>query len=115
MAVDLSQFRNLPDERIATAIAFEAERSWLHNTRHPEAETSQAKDAITRANSSRPTRKLEWGNPSPAKMPQIEKRATAERSQAQADPNRAELSQEEWDTLSPAELRRRLFGSEYGD
>ena len=115
MVVDLSQFRNLPDERIATAIAFEAERSWLHNTRHPEAETSQAKDAITRANSSRRTRKREWCSPSPAELPQIEKRATAERSQAQADPNRAELSREEWDTLSPAELRRRLFGSEYGD
>jgi hypothetical protein len=115
MVVDLSQFRNLPDERIATAMAFEAERSWLHNTRHPEAETSQAKDAITRAKSSRRTLKREWGSPSPTELPRIEKSVTAERSQAQADTNRAELSREEWDSLSPTELRRRLFGSEYGD
>lgn len=119
MVVDLSQFRNLPDERIATAMAFEAERSWLHNTRHPEAETSQTKDAITRENSSRSARKREWGNPSPAELLQIEKSVTAERARAEADSNRTgskvHISQEEWDTLSPAELRRRLFGSKYGD
>ncbi|GGC16586.1 hypothetical protein GCM10011494_39350 [Novosphingobium endophyticum] len=119
MVVDLSPFRNLPDERVANAVAFEAERSWLHNTRHPEAETSQAKDAITRANSSRRTRKREWGSPSPAQLPRIEKTVTADQSRADADSDRTEpkvsISREEWDTLSPAELRRRLFGSEYGD
>ena len=118
MVVDLSQFRNLPDERIATAMAFEAERSWLHNARHPEAETSRAGDAITRANSSRRTRKRVWGSPSPAQLPRIEMSATAERSRAEADSNRTEpsarMSQNEWDTLSLAELRSKLFGNEYG-
>jgi hypothetical protein len=119
MVVDLSQFRNLPDERIATAMAFDAERSWLHNTRHPEAETSQAKAAITRAKSSRRTHKRGWASASPAELLRIEKSVTAEWSRAEADSNRKEptasASQDEWDTLSPAEVRRKLFGSEYGD
>lgn len=119
MVVDLSKFRNLPDERIATAIAFEAERSWLHNTRHPEAVTSQAKDAISRAKLSRRTRKRQWGSPSPTELPRIEKNVPIERPRAEADFNRTgpqgSPSQEEWDTMSPAELRRKLFGSDYGD
>jgi hypothetical protein len=118
MVVDLSQFRNLPDERIAKAMAFEAERSWLHNTKHPEAETSQAKGALTPAKSSRRTRKPDWGNPSPVQLPRVEKTVTSDQSRAAADFNRTEsdrISQEEWDALSPAEIRRRLFGSEYGD
>lgn len=119
MVVDLSQFRNLPDERIAKAMAFDAERSWLYNTRHPEAETSHAKAAITRAKSSRRTHKREWAIVSPAELPRIEQRATAERSQAQADSSqtgpKASPSQEDWDTMPLAELRRKLFGSEYGD
>lgn len=118
MVVDLSQFRNLPDEGIAKAMAFDAQRSWLYNTRHPEAETSHAKAAITRANSSRRTHKREWASVSSAKLPRIEQSATAERSRAQTDSNQtpnASPSQEDWDTMPVAELRRKLFGSEYGE
>lgn len=119
MVVDLSPFRDLPDKRIAKAMAFQAERSWLHNTRHPEADTSQAKDTLTQAKSSRRTHKREGGSPSPAQLPRMDKTVTADQSRAEAGSNRTEpkvsISREEWDTLSPAELRRRLFGSEYGD
>lgn len=116
MVVDLSQFRNLSDERIAKAMAFEAERSWLHNTRHPEAEASQAKDALTPAKSSRRARKRD---PTLTHLPRIEKTVTADQSQADAGSGRTEpkdnTSQGKWDSLSPTELLRRLFGSEYGD
>ncbi len=119
MVVDLSQFRNLPDERIAKAIAFEAERSWLHNTRHPEAETSQTKDVITRAKSSSRAGRGERRSPLPDQLPRIETTVTAVQYQAGADSKRAEpkvsISRGEWDTLSPAELRRRLFGGENCD
>lgn len=116
MVVDLSQFRNLSDERIAKAIAFEAERSWLHNTRHPEAEASQANDALTQAKSSRRARKRD---PTLTHLPRIEKTVTADQSQADADSGRTKpednTSRGKLDSLSPSELLRRLFGSEYGD
>ena len=74
MVVDLTQFRNLPDERIADGVAFAADRAWLHNTRHPEAETSPpAKDAIRRTTSSRRTRHHQRGSPSSAQPPGIAK------------------------------------------
>lgn len=119
MVVDLSQFRNLSDERIALAMVFEAERSWLHNTRHPKAEASRANDALTQAKSPRGDRKREWGNPSLTQLPRIERTVTVGKFQADIDPGRTEpkdgTSRGKWNSLSPAELLRRLFGSEYGD
>lgn len=116
MVVDLSQFRNLSDERIAKAIAFEAERSWLHNTRHPEAEASQAEDALTQEKSSRRARKRD---PTLTHLPRIEKTVTADQPQADANSGRREPKdntiRRKWDSLSPSELLRRLFDSEYGD
>lgn len=119
MVVDLSQFRNRPDERIAKAIVFEAERSWLHNIRLAESQISKATGTIARAKSTHRTRKRQSEIPSTAEFPRVEKRVAAERSRAESASSGAKaklsVSQEEWDTLSPAEIRKKLFGSKYGD
>jgi hypothetical protein len=119
MLVDLSQFRNLPDERIAKAVAFEAKRWWLYNSRHPEFESSPVKGPSGQINSSSCTWHRGGGRSSPAQFPAIEKMATGERARADADAHRTRpaggIGEVDWDNLSPAELRRRLFGDRFGD
>jgi len=88
--IDLLPLRNMPDTAIAKAIVSEARRYWLYNEKYPNAVREQRVD-------------LQQGDPyrirPVGKVP-----ATRPRSL---------ISEVEWKTLSPAELRRRLFGNKY--
>lgn len=119
MAVDLSPFRNSPDGRIANAIAFAADRSWLYNSRNPAVETALPNDPGRRSELSRLTRGHKGRRPPPLHVPDVESLAAAAGDQAASgmDPTRPGSSdnQVDWSSLSPAELKKRLFGDRFGD
>ena len=117
MVVDLSGFRNLSDDQLAEAVAFEASRTWLHNAKHPQAEGSQVNEVVHKIRLSHVTDERDWTNPSPVEQHRIPERLTAGRSRAESASNRTKpyssISEEEWNTLSYTELRRRALGPKY--
>ncbi|MCT2401836.1 hypothetical protein [Novosphingobium mangrovi (ex Huang et al. 2023)] len=119
MVVDLSQFRNSPDGRIADAIAFAADRSWLYNSRNPESKAISHTDPGGPPKSSRRTRGHSRGSPPTLHVPDVESLAAAAGDQAassmdQTRPGSSD-NQVDWSSLSPAELKKRLFGDRFGD
>ncbi|TYC78760.1 hypothetical protein [Novosphingobium sp. BW1] len=119
MVIDLSQFRNSPDARIAEAIMHAAARSWLYNSRNPAAKAVLPIDPGSRSEPSRRTSGHGGGSPSLTHSSAVEKLAAAAHVQADstADQTRPGSSdnQVDWNNLSPAELKRRLFGDGFGD
>ena len=95
IAINLAPHRNLTDEQIATAIRSGASRRWLYNARFPKATTDpSAKEGAGRA----------------------ELRARINKSHIDlSGPSRikSNITDEEWTSLGPEELRRRLFGDKY--
>lgn len=90
--IDLAPFRNGFDDEIAKAITHIAGRRWIYNDRFPRAVEEQER---------------------------FEQRVRAAAGHARQGSGRGRsrraplVSEEEWHTLSPAELRRRLFANKY--
>jgi hypothetical protein len=118
MVVDLSQFRNSTDGRIADAIAFAADRSWLYSSRNPAVETALPNDPGHRSEFSRRTGGREGGRPYTLHLPDVEKlpAAAGDHAASGMDQTRPGSSdnQVDWSSLSPAELNKRLFGDRFG-
>jgi hypothetical protein len=94
LLIDLTDYRNMADEQIVSAIRSRARRSWIFNARFPDLanhvgdmnERSRIPSAFAEAWETRPG--------GPMQRP-------------------GHITAEEWRTLPPEELRRRLFGSKY--
>lgn len=92
IVIDLAPFRNGFDDEIAEAIVHIAGRRWIYNDRFPRAVEEQER---------------------------FEQRVRAVAAQARQGSGRGRsgraplVSEVEWHSLSPAELRRRLFGNKY--
>jgi hypothetical protein len=92
IAIDLFPYRNQPDDIIAQAIIRGAKRRWINNDRYPEAVAEQDRGHCPSAS----------GTPSARRLPSNIRSGYVPL-----------ISEEEWKTLSPVELRRRLFGNKY--
>ena len=95
IAINLAPHRNLTDEQIATAIRFGASRRWLYNAKFPKTTTDQcAKEGAGRAEL----------------RPRIKKAST---DLSGSSGTKSNITDDEWKSLGPDELRRRLFGDKY--
>jgi hypothetical protein len=90
ISIDLTPYRNTADTVIARAIVKSAKRRWIYNDRYPAAVAEQDRTE------------------SAARLPRLSTGLSA--SSRQSGPL---ISEAEWKTLSPVELRRRLFGNKY--
>lgn len=101
--IDLSKFRNATDELLRAAILRLADRTWIYNQVRPDAvreETLWRKGIPSRIRMQLPSRLA----PSPQ---------TSDSRKYKSSLLKSLISETEWNTLPPSELRRRLFGDKY--
>ena len=98
IAINLAPHRNLTDEQIATAIRSGASRRWLYNAKFPKATIDQSeKEGDGRAELRARINNI---NKSRIELPGSSR-------------TKSIITDEDWKSLGPEELRRRLFGDKY--
>lgn len=101
--VDLIAHKNQSDGQIIEAIRTSAVRRWIYNSKHPEPENQRPPAAFD----------IQY---QAFQKPKPHEKGTGHYPIERSDrgPSSAlRITEEEWNTLSPSELRRRLFGNKY--
>ena len=98
IAINLAPHRNLTDEQIAMAIRSGASRHWLYNAKLPE--TAIGPSAKEGAGRAEPRARINNINKSRIDL-------------SGASDTKSIITDDEWKSLGPEELRKRLFGAKY--